>query len=63
MESKIKSKIAELELEISEMHIERNELKEKFGGVSEDYNINFFNDLSYKNAEINTLKWVLDLKN
>ena len=63
MKAKIELKISELELEISELHSNRNELKEKFNGVTDEYNIDFFSDLNYKNAEINTLKWVLSLSN
>ena len=55
----IEKKIEDLKNDIDEMHKERNENKEKYGGVSEEYNADFFSDLHQRNAELLTLEWVL----
>lgn len=55
----IEKKIEELRDEMDEMHRERDENKEKYGGVSEEYNTDFFSDLHQRNAELLTLEWVL----
>lgn len=55
----IERKIKEIKSDIDEMHEERNELKNKYGGVSEEYNSDFFRDLHQRNAELLTLEWVL----
>ena len=58
-EEEIEKKIADLKNDIDEMHKERNENKDKYGGVSEEYNADFFSDLHQRNAELLALEWVL----
>lgn len=59
----IKQKIADLTEEIEELHKDRNFKKNKNGGVSEEENQDFFNDLHHKSCEITTLKWVISRDN
>ena len=55
----IKKEIDEKESEIDEMHKERNYLKEKYGGVSYEFNEGFLSDLFFRDIEIKTLKSIL----
>lgn len=55
----IKKKIEDIKNDINEMHKERDTMKNKFGGVSEEYNDDFFKDLHQRNSELLTLEWVL----
>tara|TARA_R110000851_G_scaffold65533_1_gene148782 strand:- start:539 stop:736 length:198 start_codon:yes stop_codon:yes gene_type:complete len=58
----IKRKLDSLLQDMSDMHTERNEKKEKYGGVSEEENEDFFTDLSAKHNQSHILKWVLGIK-
>jgi hypothetical protein len=58
----IKRKLDSLIQDMSDMHTERNEKKEKYGGVSEEENEDFFADLSAKHNQSHILKWVLGVK-
>jgi len=62
MKSKIEieKQIKDLTSEIEEMHKERNEAKDKYGGVSEEENESFFADITWRMAKIEGLQWVLN---
>jgi|LakMenEpi03Aug12_release.lakeMendotaPanAssembly.Ray.scaffolds.fasta_scaffold1613417_2 hypothetical protein len=55
----IEKKIEDIKNDIDEMHKERDEIKNKYGGVSEEYNNDFFKDLHQRTSELLTLEWVL----
>lgn len=55
----IEKKIKVLQEEIQELHDEREQKKNKFGGISDEENQDFFYDINYKWCEIKTLQWVL----
>ncbi len=55
----IEKKIKILQEEIQELHDEREDKKNKYGGISEEENADFFDDINYKWCEIKTLQWVL----
>ncbi len=55
----IEKKIKILQEEIQELHDEREDKKNKYGGISEEENTDFFDDINYKWCEIKTLQWVL----
>jgi len=56
----IEKQIKDLTTEIDEMHKERNDAKDKHGGVSEEVNESFFADISWRMAKIEGLQWVLN---
>jgi archaellum component FlaC len=58
-ELEIKNKINDLQLEIDELHLDRNELAKKNGGVTDEYNKDFFMDISSLSEQIKALEWVL----
>ncbi len=55
----IEKKIKVLQEEIQELNDDREEKKNKFGGISDEENQDFFDDINYKWCEIKTLQWVL----
>jgi peptidoglycan hydrolase CwlO-like protein len=55
----IEKKIKLLQEEIEELNDDREEKKNKFGGISDEENKDFFDDINYKWCEIKTLQWVL----
>jgi predicted nucleic acid-binding Zn-ribbon protein len=55
----IEKKIKVLQEEIQELNDDREEKKNKFGGISDEENQDFFDDTNYKWCEIKTLQWVL----
>ena len=44
----IEKKIKILQEEIQELHDEREDKKNKYGGISEEENTDFFDDINYK---------------
>lgn len=58
-QEEIEKRIRNLHVDIQELHEERNEKKEAFGGISEEENEDFLSDINYKWAEIKTLEWIL----
>ena len=55
----IEIKIKSLVEEIEQLTTDRQNEKDKFGGISEEANQDYFYDISYKTAEIEALRWVL----
>lgn len=58
-QEEIEKRIKNLQEEIQELHDDRNEKKQMFGGVSEEENNDFLDDINYKWYEIKTLEWVI----
>lgn len=56
----IDEKIKDLISEIEELYKERDENKEKYGGINEEDNESFFSDVSWRRAKIEGLLWVLN---
>lgn len=59
-EKQIISKINSLKEEIKDLYQDRYEKIEKYKGISKEDNDDFLSDISFKNAEIKTLEWVLN---
>lgn len=55
----IEHKINSLQEDIDELHNEINSEKERYGGIDKDLYSDILSDITFKNHEINTLKWVL----
>ena len=55
----ITQKIKELNEEINDLNVRRQSNINKYGGISEDSNKAFFLDMSWREAQIDILKWVL----
>ena len=58
---KIKRKLDSLLEDMYDIHTERNEKKDTYGGISEEENEDFFTDLSAKHNQSHILKWVLGI--
>jgi len=58
--TEIEKQIKDLTSEIDEMHKERNDAKDKYGGISEEENESFFADIAWRMAKIEGLQWVLN---
>lgn len=55
----IEIKIKSLVEEIEQLTTDRQNDKDKFGGISDEANQDYFYDINYKTAEIEALRWVL----
>ena len=58
----IKRKLDSLLEDMHDMNVERSDKKEKYGGISEEENEDFFNDLSALHNQSHILRWVLEIK-
>lgn len=58
-EQTIKAKLLSLEEDLQDLHDKRDESKYKFGGISEEDNLIFMEDIQKLTHEIESLKWVL----
>ena len=55
----IERKIKSLVEEMDELTDERNDKKERFGGISKEENDDYFLDISAKICQVDILKWVI----
>lgn len=55
----IELKIKLLDEEMNQLTVDRQSDKDKYGGISEEANQDYFDSIHYINAQIKALEWVL----
>jgi len=55
----IELKIKDLVEQTASLNTDRNDEKERYGGISEEVNNDYFSDIAYIIAQTEALQWVL----